>query len=521
MLSLNHAYYFLKQYVPLDVRIGLRRWRARRRRRSFADVWPIDPKAGRTPPGWPGWPEGKRFAVVLTHDVEGRKGLARVERLMRLEQAHGFRSCFNFVPEGEYRVPDALRQALEQAGFEAGIHGLEHDGKLYASKKGFLRKAARIREYLRKWNIAGFRSPYMQHRLPWLHDLGVEYDASTFDTDPFEPEPDGMGTIFPFWVPGPGGSGFVELPYTLVQDFTLFVILREKTIELWKRKTDWIAERGGMLLLTTHPDYICFPGSEPSWDEYPAARYEELLEYLRTRYAGQYWQALPREVARHYRAHMEPQARNSRKKVCMVTYSDYESDGRVRRYAEALAKRGDLVEVISLAGKQAQPAEEQIEGVNVFRIQRRRRDERHKLAYGWRLLRFHLGAAALLTRRHHRIRYDLVHVHNIPDSLVFAAWYPKWTGARLILDIHDIVPELYANKFAAGSNHLVVKLLRRIEKRSMAFADHVIVSNHLWHQTLTARSVEAERCTVFLNHVDPAIFYPRPRTRNDGRIVIL
>ena len=521
MLSLNNAYYSLKQYVPLHVRIALRRWRAMSRRRTYSDVWPIDEKAGAKPPGWPGWPESKRFAVVLTHDVEGRKGLARVERVMSLERKLGFRSSFNFVPEGEYAVPETLRQTLDRAGFEVGIHGLEHDGKLYASQKGFARKAAAIREYVRKWNVAGFRSPFMQHRLAWLHELGVEYDASTFDTDPFEPEPDGVRTVFPFWVPGPKGRGFVELPYSLVQDFTLFVILREPNIEIWKQKLDWIAERGGMVLLTTHPDYMCFDSTEKAWDEYPVSHYEELLDYVRGRYNDVYWSALPRDVARFYRDRVPLSSRNSRKKICMLTYSNYESDGRVRRYAETLAKRGDLVDVIALAGTNVLPKVEEISGVTTYRVQRRERNERHMWAYVWRLLRFHLASSALLTRRHHRLRYDLIHVHNVPDCLVFAAWYPKWTGAKVILDIHDIVPELYANKFGTKPDSFSVGLLKKVEKQSAAFVDHVIVSNDLWRPKLISRSVAEDRCSVFLNHVDPAIFYPRLRTRTDGRVIIL
>ena len=91
-------------------------------------------------------------------------------------------------------------------GFEVGVHGLEHDGKLYSSKAKFAEKAiADQRISAQRWNASGFRSPLMQHDLQWLHALDVEYDSSTFDTDPFEPEPDGVGTIFPFWVPGPDG----------------------------------------------------------------------------------------------------------------------------------------------------------------------------------------------------------------------------------------------------------------------------------------------------------------------------
>ena len=295
----NRAYYTIKPYLPLSLRLAMRRRSAISRRRASADVWPIDPKAGATPPGWPGWPASKRFALVLTHDVEGNRGLSRVERLMHLESTHGFQSSFNFIPEGEYRIAETLWRSVEGAGFEVGVHGLEHDGKLYNSKARFASRVPRINAHLREWNACGFRSPLMQHRLAWMHALAVEYDCSTFDTDPFEPEPDGVGTIFPFWVAGPNGSGYVELPYTLVQDFNLFVVLRERDISIWKRKLDWVAAHGGMALITTHPDYMCFEGN-PARDEYPVSHYEEFLRYIRDKYDGQFWNALPREVSRYY-----------------------------------------------------------------------------------------------------------------------------------------------------------------------------------------------------------------------------
>jgi glycosyltransferase involved in cell wall biosynthesis len=126
-----------------------------------------------------------------------------------------------------------------------------------------------------------------------------------------------------------------------------------------------------------------------------------------------------------------------------------------------------------------------------------------------------------LTRRHRQVRYDLVHVHNIPDFLVFGAWFAKWTGARLVLDIHDIVPELFENKFGAKPGGSYVTLLKGIEKASAAFVDHVIVSNHLWYEKLVSRSVPRENCSVFLNHIDPAMFRPRSRTRSDSKTIIL
>jgi glycosyltransferase involved in cell wall biosynthesis len=517
---LNEIYYFLKPFLPWQVRLALRRHRAASRRESYSRTWPIDPEAGDTPPGWPGWPDQKRFALVLTHDVEGAKGLSRVRQLMNLEIKHGFRSSFNFVPEGEYAVPADIRAAMMEQGFEIGVHGLEHDGKLYASKAEFAAKARYIREYMKLWNATGFRSPLMQHKLPWIHQLGVEYDASTFDTDPFEPEPDAAGTIFPFWVPGPNGGGFVELPYTMAQDFTLFVVLREKTIDIWKKKIDWIAEKGGMALLNTHPDYMCFSG-KPARDEFPVEFYEELLTYMQEKHGKALWQANPREVSRFYCSSMPMDGRNSRKKVCMLVHNSYETDNRVRRYAEALAKRGDHVDVIALAGGKVPLNSEEICGVNVFRVQHRVRDERGKWTYAWRLLRFLTVSSIFLTRKHHRNRYDVIHVHNLPDFLVFAAWYPKISGTRVILDIHDIVPELFANKFDAQPGNIYIGFLKFIEKAAAAFADFVIVSNHLWYEKLIGRSVPKEKCSVFLNHVDSGLFFRRERTRTDDRFIIL
>jgi len=519
-MILTKVYYLLKPCIPWSVRLALRRRRARAARAANAHVWPINEKAAATPPGWPGWPDGKRFAVVLTHDVEGSKGYSRVESLMKVEQGYGFRSSFNFVPEGEYRVADALRERMNASKFEVGIHGLQHDGKLYASKAHFAATAAGIREYARRWKAAGFRSPFMQHKLAWLHELGLEYDASTFDTDPFEPQPDGVETIFPFWVAGSKGGGYVELPYTLVQDFSLFIVLRDRNIDVWKRKVDWVAAHGGMVLLNTHPDYMCFDGKQAR-DEFPISYYEELLRYIGEKYKGEFWQAVPREVARYYCAKLPVSERNTRKKICMVAYSCYETDNRVRRYAEALASRGDQVDAIAIAGGPVPVGSEVIKGVTAHRIWHRVRNEKSRWTFAARLLRFLVSSSVFLTRSHHQKRYDAIHVHNIPDFLVFAAWYPKLTGVKVILDIHDIVPELFNSKFKQAHDGLQFRILMAIEKRSAAFADHVIVSNDLWYETLIRRSVSPEKCSVFVNNVDQSIFYARQRTRNDDTFIIV
>jgi hypothetical protein len=205
------------------------------------------------------------------------------------------------VPE-RYTVSPDLRYLLQERNFEVGVHGLLHDGKYYGSREIFRSRAEKINNYLREWKAVGYRAPSMLHKLDWFHDLTIEYDASTFDTDPFEPHSDGMGTIFPFFLEGNNGSrGYVELPYTLPQDHALFVIMQERTIDIWKRKLDWIAQNGGMALVIAHPDYINFNNTKCAREEYPAALYREFLEYIKSRYEGQYWHVLPREMAKFWR----------------------------------------------------------------------------------------------------------------------------------------------------------------------------------------------------------------------------
>jgi hypothetical protein len=218
--------------------------------------------------------------------------------MLEMEWDLGFRSGVFFVAE-RYPIPDDLRDYITSHDCEVGVHGLKHDGRLYRSDAEFQARAIRIRQYLTRWKAVGFRSPAMHHRLDWLGTLGMEYDCSTFDVDPFEPQPDGMKTIFPFWVSGTGNhSGYVELPYTIPQDFTVFILLRQRGIDLWIRKLDWIAERGGMALLITHPDYMDFEGGRPSsCPLYPARYYTNFLECIQTKYAGQYWHVLPRDIA--------------------------------------------------------------------------------------------------------------------------------------------------------------------------------------------------------------------------------
>ncbi|TKB74834.1 MAG: glycosyltransferase [Nitrospira sp.] len=547
-MSVTGIYYFLKPAIPRSVRLTIRRLFARRLRRHVGNIWPIDPAAAFTPVGWPGWPGGKKFAFVLTHDVEGRKGLERCRALAEVEIGLGFRSSFNFVPEGEYAVSETLRAFLGESGFEVGIHDLHHDGSLYRSEGTFRRQAQRINQYLQSWKAVGFRSGFMFHNLEWLQDLNVLYDASTFDTDPFEPQPDGVRTIFPFWVPGIDGKGYVELPYTMPQDSTVFLLLEETNIDLWVRKLDWVAAHGGMVLLNTHPDYMSLNGQKRVGG-YSLQLYRDLLEYVTKRYAEQCWFALPKEVAHYFYANMgsgsgvnkclfaqeiaatsSPKGREvllerpcnplpvdrvetqspgtsdlRGKRMAVVLFSDFPGDARPRRAAETFVQAGMHVDIICLMEEGDDPKQETFKGIHIDRVgivHNRGFKFHYMLRYGL----FIVIALAKLAARSLTKPYDIVHVHNMPDILVFAALVPKLFGAKVILDLHDPMPELMMTIFNLRRESLAVRLMARIEKWSIAFADVVVTTNSAFERLFVSRSCSASKMRIVMNSPDETIF---------------
>jgi hypothetical protein len=511
------TYYRMKPLIPRGLQLWVRRMIAEKQRTAFADRWPIDERTAVRPGGWSGWPEGKRFALVITHDVDTQKGHDRCRQVANLDEQQGFRSSFNLVPE-RYRVSGQLRNELAARGFEIGVHGLYHDGKYYTKRSVFQERAVKINGYLREWGSVGFRSPSMHHNLDWLHDLNIVYDASTFDTDPFEPQPDALGTIFPIWIPETDdGKGFVELPYTLPQDFTLFILLREKNIDIWKRKLDWIVQHGGMALINAHPDYMNFSDRSMGNEEYPAEYYRQFLDHIKTQYAGQYWQALPREIARYWAAAMPQSAEPgrteassektclsdtgslhagaamSRKNVLMVVENSFPSDIRVKKEADVIQRSHD-VSVVSLRKKRSEPLREVHEGIRIYRIPELPAFNMGKVRYILEYAYFTLGAALVFLLTFPFKRYKVVHVHNPPDTLFIVGLLGRMLGAKFVYDHHDLAPELYLTRFS-GRRDIIHKALIWSERLSCRLANAVIDTNESY------KKIEMERHGISANKI--------------------
>jgi glycosyltransferase involved in cell wall biosynthesis len=208
-------------------------------------------------------------------------------------------------------------------------------------------------------------------------------------------------------------------------------------------------------------------------------------------------------------------------RICHLAYTFYETDNRLQRYAKALIDRGDQVDVIALR-RPEQPRTGDEGGVRVIRLQRRAKNEGAPWTYLAKILWFMVQSTLVLSARQLRRRYDIVHVHNVPDFLVFSALVPKLLGAKVILDIHDILPELYAGKFGAEDNSLVFRSLVKVERAACRFADRVIVANHLWHDRLIKRAAPQDKCITILNYPDLRIFHPRrERARRQNPFIVL
>jgi glycosyltransferase involved in cell wall biosynthesis len=197
------------------------------------------------------------------------------------------------------------------------------------------------------------------------------------------------------------------------------------------------------------------------------------------------------------------------KRACMIVHSSYPADPRVRRESEALLADGWAVDVICLRDRGQRPRE-RCDGAQVYRMPLRRHRGRGLLVYLLEYLAFFALASLRVGALQLQRRYDLVQVHNMPDFLVFTALLPRLLGARVVLDIHDLVPELYMLKFGGSAGHPVVRLTRWMERRSTAFADHVLTAGEPFRRRLIRRGVSEARVTVVMNSADPQLFRVDP-----------
>src|SRR5438445_2850774 len=208
---------------------------------------------------------------------------------MDLDDASGIKSSFQIIPEVQYPVSEGFLNGIRDRGFEITVHDLNHDGHLFSNRKRFLGHAERINRYGREYGAAGFRSAVLYRNLDWYGALDFSYDMSVPSVGHLEPQRGGCCSVMPFFI-----GKILELPVTTTQDYSLFHILNQYSIDIWKRQITLITEKHGLASLLVHPDYILLHRARDN--------YKALLAYLaQLRSERKIWIALPREVDQWWR----------------------------------------------------------------------------------------------------------------------------------------------------------------------------------------------------------------------------
>lgn len=191
-------------------------------------------------------------------------------------------------------------------------------------------------------------------------------------------------------------------------------------------------------------------------------------------------------------------------RIAMVVFSYYPADPRPRREAEALIDAGYEVDMICLQNKE-ETREEIVHGVNIYRmpLQKKRGG---KARYLWEYAYFGFLAFFKLTLLYFQKKYQIIHVHNMPDILVFTGLIPRLFGAKVILDLHDPMPEVFIAKYNLPENHLIIKTLRWFEKLSIGFSHQVLTPNLAFEKLFASRSCKQDKIQVIMNSPDESIF---------------
>jgi hypothetical protein len=305
----RNSYYALRPLLPVSIRKHLQRAALRGWDQRPFPRWPVDHsveaileklmaleieahQVDRIPFIW-FWPEGRSACATMTHDIETARGRDFCSQLMDLDDSFGIKSSFQVVPEERYSVPEEFLRTIRRRGFEVNVHDLNHDGKLFKDRKEFLRRAARINCYIKKFGAAGYRSGVLYRNLDWYDAFEFSYDMSLPNVGHLDPQSGGCCTTKPFFI-----GKILEIPVTATQDYTLFNILRQYSTDLWKEQVRAILERHGLANFIVHPDYVIEPRARNT--------YRELLAHLaQLRQTSNLWTALPREVNEWWRARSE------------------------------------------------------------------------------------------------------------------------------------------------------------------------------------------------------------------------
>lgn len=301
--ALQNLYYLTKAAIPRSAQLAARRALIRWQGTPEFPAWPADTSVSDLLRFWIRceliarsrteirfrwfWPDRARAAVALTHDVESAAGLRNAIRIADLEQARGMRSSFNIVAD-EYPIDWGIVSELRDRGFELGVHGVHHDRSMFRSRADFEAQQPELRRMAERIGADGFRSPATHRVHDWLGELPVSYDCTVPMSDPYEPQPGGCCSPWPYFI-----DSLVELPWSLSQDHTVLTLLGQRSPDLWIRQIEIIERSAGLIQCLTHPDpgYLGEPLNE--------AVYAELLDVLAER--PRLWRALPREIAAWWR----------------------------------------------------------------------------------------------------------------------------------------------------------------------------------------------------------------------------
>ncbi|MFZ0962494.1 MAG: hypothetical protein WAO35_16480 [Terriglobia bacterium] len=299
------GYYVARPFLPVPVRKHLQRFSLRGWHKHPFPRWPVDTtveqiiesvlvlilRAGEhqaIPFIW-FWPEAKQGCALMTHDVETTAGRDFCETLMDIDDSFGIKASFQVVPEERYKVPMRYLEGICKRGFEVNVQDLNHDGRLFDNFEEFQCRTKVIKEYAAAFNARGFRSAVLYRNVDWLNSLPFEYDMSVPNVAHLDPQHGGCCTIFPYFA-----GDILEIPVTVTQDYTLFHIFRDYSIELWREQTSRILERHGVMNFIVHPDYVT--------RDREMRVFKDLLAYLADlRAKAGLWTPLPRELSEWWR----------------------------------------------------------------------------------------------------------------------------------------------------------------------------------------------------------------------------